>query len=137
LYRNSKCLSFTCRKLLCSALIQFQYPFDYSCSSWYESLNKSLKKKLQVAQNKVIRFIKDYHPRTSLTPSDFTDVNMLNIENRVRLNHMHTFFYNKCPTYMKTNFARMPDIHNYNTGSNKLNFSIPHYNKTCNGTFFL
>jgi hypothetical protein len=64
---------------------------------------------------------------------------MLNIENRVkqlRLNHMHKMFYNKCPIYMKTNFVRMSDIHNYNIRSNKFNFSIPHCNKTCNGTFF-
>lgn len=31
------------------------------------------------SKNKVIRFIKDFHPRNSLSPPDFTDMNMLNI----------------------------------------------------------
>ena len=54
------------RKTLSSALMLCH--FDYSCSAWYSGLSKLLKRKLQVAQNKVIRFelpkIKslDYNP---------------------------------------------------------------------------
>merc|ERR1711888_325942 len=55
LYRNKNLLNFQCRKILCTALIQCH--FDYSCSSWYPGMNKGLKDKLQVAQNKTIRFI--------------------------------------------------------------------------------
>ena len=40
--------------MLCNALIQSN--FDYACSAWYPNLSKNLKDKLQIAQNKCIRF---------------------------------------------------------------------------------
>ena len=55
LYMQCSCLGEKTRTSLCSALIQCH--LDYSCSSWYAGLNKTLKKKLQVTQNKVVRFI--------------------------------------------------------------------------------
>ena len=55
LYRFSDILNTKSRKTLCSALIQCY--FDYSSSSWYSGINKTLKKKLQIMQNKIIRFI--------------------------------------------------------------------------------
>ena len=60
LYRQCSCLDEKIRKSLCSALIQCH--LDYSCSSWYAGLNKPLKKKLQVTQNKVVPFIKNLDP---------------------------------------------------------------------------
>jgi len=43
---------------------------------WYEGLSKGLKKKLQIMQNKVIRFIKGYTPRTSISFQDYVDLTM-------------------------------------------------------------
>lgn len=57
LYRHAKCLSETSRKTLLTALIQCH--FDYACSAWYAGLNKKYKDKLQVLQNKCVRFIKE------------------------------------------------------------------------------
>ena len=62
LYRHKNLLNFQCRKTLCSALIQCH--FDYSCSSWYPGINKGLKDKLQITQNKVTIFILNYDSRT-------------------------------------------------------------------------
>ena len=101
LYRQSNCLSAKTRKNLCSALILCH--FDYSCSSWYAGLNKGLKRKLQIAQNKVIRFINQLEPRTRITSDILMNLNLLNVETRVkqlRLNHMHKIFYNLCPSYL-------------------------------------
>ena len=53
LYRKNSFLSKDSR-LLCNALIQPH--FDYACAVWYPSLNKKYKNKLQVLQNKCIRF---------------------------------------------------------------------------------
>ena len=93
LYRHKTCLDLNSRKLLSSALLQCH--FDYCCSSWFHSLNKAQTKKLQIMQNKIIRFIKDYEPRTSsITNDDFVQSKMLNVENRVKqlkLSHMHKF----------------------------------------------
>ena len=36
----------------------------YACSSWYSSLSKYFQKRLQVTQNKVVRFINKYNPRS-------------------------------------------------------------------------
>ena len=65
LYRNGSWLNTRSRLTLSSALIQCY--FDYCCSSWYSSLGKSMKKKLQIMQNKVIRFILDLGPRSRIT----------------------------------------------------------------------
>ena len=54
--------------LLCNAMIQ---PFfDYACNAWYPNLNKKLKKHLQAAQNKCIRFCLKLGDRASLKSKD-------------------------------------------------------------------
>ena len=135
LYRHSKCLNFHTRKLLCSALLQCH--FDYSCSSWFSGLNVGHKKKLQILQNKVIRFVKGYGPRESIKPQDYVDLNLLNVENRakqLRLNHMHKIFYNKCPPYLSYNFIRRENM-KYKTRSSTYCFSIPSVNNVSKQTF--
>ena len=137
LYRHNSCLDFNTRKILCSALLQCH--FDYSCSSWYEGLSKGLKKKLQIMQNKVIRFIKGYTPRTSISFQDYVDLNMLNVNNRVkqlRLGHIHRVYYNKCPSYLKNNFERREDRMQYNTRSSSFNFNVPNVNNVSKQTFY-
>ena len=54
LYRKNRFFSEDLRRLLCSALIQPH--FDYACAAWYPNLNKKYRNKLQVLQNKCIRF---------------------------------------------------------------------------------
>ena len=77
-------MSETSRKTLSMALIQ--YHFDYYCSSWYEGVCtcKSLRNKLQVMQNKTVRFVKRLGPRTTINYLVFSDVGILNIENGVQ-----------------------------------------------------
>ena len=53
LYRNCKNLNSSTRLTLSTGLIKCY--FDYPC--WYGGLNKTLKQKLQAAQNKEVRFI--------------------------------------------------------------------------------
>ena len=63
LYRQCNFLGEKLRKYICSALIQCH--IDYACSSWYTGLNKQLKKKkLQICQNKTVRFSKNLGPRS-------------------------------------------------------------------------
>ena len=88
-----KSLPLRARKNSCSALILCH--FDYSCSSWYAGLTYGLKKKLQISQNKVIRFINSLGPRTRITADILSELNLLNVETRVkqlRLNHIHGVF---------------------------------------------
>ena len=137
MYRHSSSLSSRTRKNLCSALILCH--FDYTCSSWYAGLTKDLKKKLQIAQNKVIRFINFLGPRTRITADIFADSNLLNVETRVkqlRLNHVHKIVYSLCPTYMKENFVPLSEVHQHNTRSRGYNFSIPLCRSVDNTTFY-
>ena len=53
-WRQSNYLNYSSRRLLSNAFIQPH--FDYGCTSWYPVLSKTLKIKLQFAQNKCIRF---------------------------------------------------------------------------------
>ena len=115
LYGQSNCLSVKTRKNLCSALILCH--FDYSCSFSYAGLNKGLKRKLQIAQNKVIRFINQLGPRTRITSDILMNLNLLNVETRVkqlRLNRVHKIFYNLCPSYLQESFVPLRDVHHHN-----------------------
>jgi len=125
------------RKLLCNSLIQCH--FDYSSSSWYSGISKKLKNKLQVTQNKVIRFIHGYDHRASLKFADFKQIGWLDIDNRVkqlRLNHVHKIFYNKCPSYLHEKFTLSSTVHQYNCRNSENNFYVPLVDTFCSGAFF-
>ena len=54
-YRKNRYPTKELRRMLCNALIQPH--FDYECPAWYPNLNKKkTKKKIQIMQNKCIRF---------------------------------------------------------------------------------
>ena len=109
--------------MLCSALIQPH--FDYGCTSWYPLLSKALKTKLQIAQNKCIRFCLELPPRGHISPSHFRKINWLPVERRVELCTSTTVFkYWKgiSPSYLNDMF--MPSLTNYNTRS-QMGLDIP------------
>lgn len=126
LYRQSKCLNANTRKTLSSALIMCH--FDYACSAWYSGLNKKLRNKLQIAQNKIVRFIKQEIPRYSVNSKVLAELNLLKVETRVsqiRLNHVFKIFHRTSPSYMQENFLKVCDNHGYNTRSSLYNFCQP------------
>ena len=101
LYRQEKFLDKSLRRLLCNAMIQ---PFfDYACSSWYSNLNKSIKDRLQSAQNKCIKFCLKIGYRTSVKAQDFETIDWLNVHDRflqVVASSVYKFFHNNGPDYM-------------------------------------
>ena len=55
-------------------------------------ITKQMKNKLQIVQNKVVRFIPGLHHRKSITYIEFEKLGFLNISNRIkqlRLNHVY------------------------------------------------
>ena len=137
MYRKANCLSMETRKTLTSALIQCH--FDYSCSSWFAGVSQLLKNKLQIAQNKTVRFIKSMGPRSSVRKTELSSIGLLNVEHRVkqlRLNHVHKIYYNKCPSYMKEDFLKVNEHHTYNTRSSQHNFVVPKIKGVESTTFF-
>ncbi len=127
------------RKTLCSALKQCY--FDYSSSSWYTGLNKGLKQKSQVMQNKMIRFILKLDTRSHIGCNELEKVNMLNVTNRVKqikLNHVYRIWKRTSPEYMTENFARISDTELRNcTRASANNLFLPGIQGNCNNTFFI
>ena len=94
-------------------------------SSWFGGISKTLKQKLQVAQNKVVRFILDLKPRDSITCDILDSLKMLRVENRVKqlcLNHVHNIFYGCAPSYLNSHFSLNE---NCTSGSSSSNFKLP------------
>ena len=73
LYRKNRFLAPELRQLLCNAIIQPH--FDYTCSAWHPNLTQKLKKKLQVTQNKCIRFCLQLDKMTIISPKELKDLN--------------------------------------------------------------
>jgi len=105
LYRQNRFLDIPLRRLLCNAMIQ---PFfDYACNAWYPNLNKNLKKRLQAAQNKCIRFCLKLGDRTSITMKEFEKINWLPIQERVNqctLASIYKFYAKNTPDYVNEIF---------------------------------
>ena len=105
LYRYKDLLNFESRKTLCSALIQCH--FDYSCSSWYPGINKGLQNKLQVAQNRTVRFILKLDNRSHIGNTELEKAGFLKVPDRVKqlkLGHVFKIKKKTCPFYLSTIF---------------------------------
>ena len=74
--------------------------FDYACNAWYPNLNKTLKKCLQAAKNKYIRFCLKLKDRSSLKSKEFEKINWLPIHGRVSqysVCYVYKLFAKSCP----------------------------------------
>ena len=91
MYRHRNSLGKMSRQLLSSALIQPH--FDYAATSWYMGSTEHLKHKLQVTQNKVVRFILNKPPRQHIGQNELDMVNLLNTEHVYVVNIMHVMMY--------------------------------------------
>ena len=126
LYRQANFLNPGVKKTICSALVLCL--FDYSISSWYGGISKYHARRLQCAQNKVIRFILGKDFRYHINHSDFKNLGILNINSRaeqLRLNHVFNIFNGTSPDYMRENFIRMNSVHSHNTRGSIFNFQVP------------
>ena len=82
LYRKKMFLNQYCRKTVCMAMIQSR--IDYASNFYYHGLPKFLQSRLQVVQNKMIRYVLNYSNRTHLVANDFNEVKWMSIENRIK-----------------------------------------------------
>ncbi|CAL4061329.1 unnamed protein product, partial [Meganyctiphanes norvegica] len=134
LYRCREMLNFESRKTLCSALIQCQ--FDYSCSSWYPGIGKGLQDKLQVMQNKIIRFILNLDNRAHIGNRELAKTGFLKVPERVKqlkLGHVIKIKNKTSPYYMSANFQSLNENENRIVTRSKVsNFFKP---RVCTNTF--
>ena len=124
LYRNQNHLNSKTRRTLANALI-FSH-FDYAMGAWYPALTKKLKSRLQITQNKVVRFILGLGPRSHIGQTELDRVGLLCVEDRSEqliLNTMFDVFYNVAPPYLSANFSR--NENRYSTRSSLNSFKVP------------
>ena len=121
LYRKQKFLNYSLRRLLCNALIQPHY--DYACSAWYPSLNKRLLKKIQISQNKCVRYCLKLDNRAHIGANEFKEINWLPTKERVSqciCVNIFKFFNNMAPDYTSEIFHPSHSRHNTRMSTYKL-----------------
>ena len=121
LYRKQKFFNYSLRRLLCNALIQPHY--DYACSAWYPSLNKRLLKKIQISQNKCIRYCLKLDNRAHIGANEFKEINWLPTKERVSqciCVNIFKSFNNMAPDYTSEIFHPSHSRHNTRMSTYKL-----------------
>ena len=106
---------------------------DYACASWYHGLQKNLKHKLQILQNKTIRFVLDLTPRSHIGYSEFNRVNWLPIRFRVQQivsTNMHRLIHGNAPLYLREGISIVQERHSYNTRNSVLSLILPRLEST-------
>ena len=109
LYRKNRFLSPELRRMLCSELIQAH--FDYACPAWYPNLTEKTKKKIQIMQNKCIRFCPRLEKIHQISEEDFRLINWFPTSKKVDqcINTItFKFVNNTCPYYLKEIFEFDP-----------------------------
>ena len=72
LHKKNKFLTPALRRLLCNAL---QPHFDYASSAWYPNLTQKMKNKIQITQNKCIRYCLQLDKMTHISKNEFETLN--------------------------------------------------------------
>ena len=114
LYRKQNFLSFSLCRLLCNALIQPH--FDYACAAWYPNFNKRFVKKIQICQNKCIRFCLKLNNRDHVDVKEFREIYWLPTKERFEqciCANIFKFFINMSSTY--TSELHQPFNYGHNT----------------------
>lgn len=136
LWRQAKCLNRNSRKLLATSLIQCH--FDYACSSWFEGLQIKFQQKLQILQNKTIRFVLGYPPRSHIGLEEFTLLNWIPVNLRVKqikLNNMFRVVHGNAPSYMGRGVVMVHQQHSFFTRSSIQSIVLPHVNSAGTKSF--
>ena len=121
--------------MLCNTLIQPH--FDFACSAWYPNLTNGLKSKLQIAQNKCIRYCLFLGNREGIRYKHLKEINWLPVKDRVNqfiVASVYKFFNKLAPLYMTDVFVKSERVRTTRS-SNESNLYIPlrhhDYGKNC------
>ena len=86
LHRQNRFITPPLCRLLCSALIQPL--FDYAWTAWFPNFSKKLRLKLQIMQNKCIRFCLQLDKMSRICVNKFIELNWLNVHDRYTYNSL-------------------------------------------------
>ena len=132
LHQKNRFLDVPLCRLLFNALIQPH--FDYVCPAWYPNLSKKLKDKLQVTQNKCIRFCLKLQSRKHISNEHFHKLDWLPINQSFQqciTSTVFKFVQNKCLAYMNKVFRPAENMR-INTRNTFLKLNHP-FRKTSTG----
>ena len=127
LWRHAKFLNTKSGKLFASALIQCH--FDYACSAWFSGLQKIYQQKLQILQNKTIRFVLNCSPRTHIGFNEFKIINWIPVSEHVKqikLNNMFRIIHGTAPKYLRDSFLMVSQEHDRYTRTSVQSLVLPH-----------
>ena len=114
--------------------------FDYACSSWYPALSQKHKNKLQIMQNKMVRFILNLDSRDHVGQETLNKLNMLFVKDPVtqlKMNHVFNIYNHRSTAYLSNHFQCFADIHGYATRNSPCNFILPKSKgQACNTFYF-
>ena len=127
LWRHAIFFNTNSRKLLASALIQCHS--DYACSAWFSGLQKIYQQKLQILQNKTIRFVLNCSPRTHIGFNEFKIINWIPVSEHVKqikLNNMFRIIHGTAPKYLRVSFFMVSQEHDRYTRTSVQSLVLPH-----------
>ena len=130
-------LSAQLRRKLCNALIQCH--LDYCCTAWYTSLLVKDKCKLQVIQNKMVRFVLNLPSRSHIGQTELNAIDFLCVKDRVsqlRLNHVFKIANGQSPKYLNGHFTPTNVKHHIGTRSSSMNYYVPRVNGSTRASFY-
>ena len=126
LHCQNRFLNFPLQRFSCCATIQ---PFfEYACNAWYPNINKKMKMRVEVAQNKCIRFCLKLNDRSSIKSEDFEKINWLLIHERISqcsLCSIYKFFAKNCPNYFDEIYVPL-ETNGVHTRSSYQKLNVPH-----------
>ena len=97
-----------------------------------------LKKRLDVVQRRIVRFIFSYDSRAQVDSANLKDLSWMLIPDRVaffKLLHVFKIRHGLAPAYLSERFTAVEETHAYNTRSRGRNFSISSYISCSVNTF--
>ena len=99
--------------------------------AWYPILPKKLKEKLQIAQNKVVRFVLELEPRSHIGQNELDRISVLKVSDHAKqptLHQMFHIYHRTTPKYLLDLFR--PNSNPYSTRTNQHSFAIPRTNSS-------
>ena len=105
LLQRKKKLTPALRRLLCNSLIQPH--IDYASSAWYTSLTQKMKNKIQITQNKCIRYCLQLPKMTHISKNEFETLNWLPVKDRFNQSIntiVFKYFTKQYPSYLNEVF---------------------------------
>ena len=116
LHNQNEVLNPKSSRLLCYSSIQIH--FDYTCISWYPLISQKMRSKLQVSQNKCIRFCLKLNSGQHIGAKEFKEINWLPTKERAEqriATKVFNYWKGTSPLYVNELFV--PSRNTYNTRS--------------------